>query len=52
MDRGTWQATVHGVARVGRELETKPPSLPGEGSGIHSSVLVLEIVWTEEPGRV
>ena len=25
MDRGTWQATVHGVARVGHNLGTKPP---------------------------
>jgi len=24
MGRGTWQATVHGVARVGRDLATKP----------------------------
>ena len=25
MDRGTWWATVHGVARVGHDLATKPP---------------------------
>ena len=25
MDRGAWQATVHGVARVGHSLATKPP---------------------------
>ena len=25
MDRGTWQATVHGVARVRHDLVTKPP---------------------------
>ena len=25
MDRGAWQATVHGVARVGHYLATKPP---------------------------
>ena len=25
MDRGAWQATVHGVTRVGHELATKPP---------------------------
>ena len=24
-DRGAWQATVHGVARVGHNLATKPP---------------------------
>ena len=27
MDRGTWQATVHGVTRVGHNLGTKPPPL-------------------------
>ena len=25
MDRGTWQATVYRVTRVGHNLETKPP---------------------------
>ena len=25
MDRGAWQATVHGVARVGPDLATEPP---------------------------
>ena len=25
MDRGAWQAMVHGVARVGHDLATKPP---------------------------
>ena len=25
MDRGAWQATVHGVARVGHDLATNPP---------------------------
>ena len=25
MDRGAWQAIVHGVARVGHDLATKPP---------------------------
>ena len=28
MDRGAWRATLHGVARVGHDLATKPPS-PG-----------------------
>ena len=27
MDRGAWQATVHGVARVGYDLVTKLPPL-------------------------
>ena len=26
MDRGAWQATVHGVPKVGHDLATKPPS--------------------------
>ena len=26
MDRGAWQATVHGIARVGDDLASKPPS--------------------------
>ena len=25
MDRGSWQATVHGVIRFGHNLATKPP---------------------------
>ena len=25
LDRGAWQATVHGVVRVGHSLATKPP---------------------------
>ena len=25
MDRGAWPGTVHGVARVGHDLVTKPP---------------------------
>ena len=28
MHRGTWQATVHGVTRVGHDLATKPPPPP------------------------
>ena len=28
MDRGTWRATVHEVARVGHDLATKPPPPP------------------------
>ena len=35
MDRGAWQATVRGVARVGHDLATKPPppTLLKEGFG-------------------
>ena len=28
MDRGAWQATVHGVTGVGHDLVTKPPPPP------------------------
>ena len=28
MDRGAWQATIHGVARVGHDLVIKPPPPP------------------------
>ena len=28
MDRGAWQAAVHGVARVRHDLATKPPPPP------------------------
>ena len=28
MDRGAWWATVHGVARVGHDVETKLPASP------------------------
>ena len=31
MDREAWQATVHGVARVGHDLATKPPPSPYSG---------------------
>ena len=34
MDREAWQATAHGVARVGHDLETKPP--PDEPGGLKS----------------
>ena len=25
LDRGAWQATVHGITRLGHDLATKPP---------------------------
>ena len=27
MDRGAWQATDHGITRVGHDLATKPPPI-------------------------
>ena len=34
MDRGTWQATVHEVARIGQDLATKPTKLSQKGCKI------------------
>ena len=31
MDRGSWRAIVHGVARIGHNLATKPPPQGGKG---------------------
>ena len=33
-DKGAWQATVHGVARVWHDLATKPPLPSGKNSGL------------------
>ena len=35
MDRGDWQTTVHGVARVKHDLATKPP--PSLQPGAHAA---------------
>ena len=49
MDRGAWQATVHGVARVGHDLATKLPprgldcEIPPPADALHThSALFLE----------
>ena len=39
MDSGTWQAAVHGVARVGHELVTKPQP-PSTCRGKHAQGLL------------
>ena len=52
MDRGAWQATVHGVTRVGHDLMTKPPCLLRvleKTMAPHSSTLAWKIPWMEEP---
>ena len=47
IDRGTWWATVHGVARVGHNLATEPPSTPtqqymGTSGSASPKVLVIK----------
>ena len=34
MDRGAWQATVHGIARARHDLATKPPPPPDLRKGL------------------
>ena len=38
MNRGAWQATVHGVARVRHDLVTKPPPMP---HGFPENLIIL-----------
>ena len=51
MDRGAWQATVHGSQRVGQDLATKsPPELTIERSyQTHSHNLCLKIRLVRKP---
>ena len=64
MDKGAWQATVHGVARVKHYLATKPPPPPPKfclspiyptntekAMAPHSNTLAWKIPWMEDPGR-
>ena len=47
MDRGAWQAAVHGVARVGHDLATKPPpSRFTQWSVSVSRVWLFVTLWT------
>jgi len=53
MDRGTWQAIVCGVARVGHNLATKLLLLKltlEKEMATHSSIFAWRIPWTEKPG--
>ena len=50
MDRGAWQATVHGIARVRYDLATKPPAPHVTGAVLrtqfvlfHSTLEVLQL---------
>ena len=48
MDRGAWQATIHGVTKSWTQLSIYVE----KERATHSSILVWEISWTEEPGRL
>ena len=56
MDRGAWQATVHGVAKSLTRLSeftfTFPFHALEKEMATHSSILVWRIPWMEEPGRL
>ena len=41
MDRGAWQATVHGVARIRHDLATKPPRTTSQYSCVGVYVMCL-----------
>ena len=47
MDRGAWQATVHGVARVGHDLATKPqpPELINQQGNFCQEAVVQQSKW-------
>ena len=55
MDRGVWQATVHGVARVRHDLATKPPyihiAFPGGSDGKESTCNAEDPSSTPGSGR-
>ena len=54
MDRGAWEAAVHGVAKSQTRLSdftfTFHFHALEEEMATHSSVLAWKIPWTEEPG--
>ena len=56
MDRETWWATVHGVAKSRTRLSDFTFIFHShaleEEMATHSSILVWRIPWTEEPGRL
>ena len=49
MDRGAWQATVHGVARVGQDLVTKLPPL---GDSEAQESLVCYSSWDRQKSDI
>ena len=50
MDRGAWRATARGVARVGRDLETKQPPPPAARS-VLASVFLSFALWVFTESR-
>ena len=44
MDRGAWRATVHGVARVGHDLATKPSGI----EDVHIYNLTMSLLYPIE----
>ena len=56
MDRGAWQAAVHGVAKSQARLSdftfTFHFHTLEKEMATHSSILAWKISWTEEPGRL
>ena len=50
MERGAWQATVHGVTRVGHDLGAKPPPPPPPPQSKPSSPSPLKLSQT--PGVI
>ena len=45
MDRGAWQATVHGVTRVGHDLVTKPPPPPPNNKFLTSANRAFSMIY-------
>ena len=45
MDRGAWQATVHGVTRVGHNWVTKPPLYRWVERSSYTCFLLMHSVW-------
>ena len=45
MDRGAWRATIHGAARVGHDLATKPP--PPWNQGLERGLGQMKLKNTE-----